>query len=54
MKNRGSKFFDLLLVGLFAGLCAIGTKMIDDKNFNERLDEALEERGFTKNEEEAE
>lgn len=54
MKKRGSYIFDLLVVGAFAALTAIVTKRIDDKEFDEKLDEALEERGFTKKEEEAE
>lgn len=54
MKRRGSYIFDLLIVGGFAALTAIVTKRIDDKGFDEKLDEALEERGFVKKEEEAE
>lgn len=54
MKRRGSNIIDLLIVGAFAALTAIVTKQVDDRNFDDKLDEALEERGFTKNKEETE
>ncbi len=51
MKKRGSNIIDLLIVGAFAALTAIVTKCVDDKNFDNKLDEALEERGFVNKEE---
>ena len=51
--KKGSYILDLIVVGAFAALTAIVTKRVDDKNFDEKLDEALEERGITVNEEEA-
>lgn len=51
MKKRGSNIIDLLIVGSFAALTAIVTKCVDDKNFDDKLDEALEERGFVNKEE---
>ena len=53
MKKKGSYILDLIVVGAFAALTAIVTKRVDDKNFDEKLDEALTERGITVNEEEA-
>lgn len=52
--KKGSYILDLIVVGAFAALTAIVTKRVDDKNFDEKLDEALAERGITVNEEEAE
>lgn len=51
--KKGSYILDLIVVGAFAALTAIVTKRVDDKNFDEKLDEALAERGITVNEEEA-